>query len=88
MNAFSVIQGSEIRGTIPLGQLKRIIQVVYLEKHPEKAPFILNEKNELDYIRRGKGQPIPVRLRMDENVDLEKLLKLQLMKNISFWSFQ
>ncbi|MGC1375073.1 MAG: hypothetical protein WA821_02555 [Anaerolineales bacterium] len=48
MNAFSVAAGSEILGTIPLGQLKRIAQVVYLEKHPEKAPFHLNGKTELD----------------------------------------
>jgi hypothetical protein len=82
----SAINVSEIRGTIPLGQLRRIAQVAYLEKHPEKAPFNLDGKNELDYIRRGKGQPIPVRMRIDENVDLEKVLKLQFMKNISFWS--
>jgi hypothetical protein len=86
MNAFSDVVGSEIHGTIPLGQLKRIVQVVYLEKHPEKAPFSLNGKDELDYIRRGKGQPIPVRLRIDENVGLEKVLKLKFMKNVSVWS--
>jgi hypothetical protein len=86
MNVSSAIDGLVILGAIPLGQLKRIIQVAYLEKHPEKAPFSLNGKDELDYIRRGKGQPISVRLRIDENVDLEKVLKLQFMKNISFWN--
>jgi len=88
MNAFSTVAGSEILGTIPLGQLKRIVQVVYLEKHPEKAPFHFNGKDELDYIRRGKGQPVPVRLRIDENFDLEKALKLLFLKNISLLASQ
>lgn len=71
----------ELLGTIRLGRLKRIYQVLYFCRHPGEAPFTLNGENEFHYISKGRGQYIPVRFTTDE-WDLEKFLKLKFMEKV------
>lgn len=73
---------TELRGTVRLGRLKRIQQVLYYYRHPDEAPFELDGKNEFVYIRKGRGQSIPVCF--DAGYwDLEKYFKLAFLEKIT-----
>lgn len=73
---------TELHGTVRLGRLKRIQQVVYYYRYPDDAPFELNGTNEFDYIRKGRGQNIPVRFDVGY-WDLEKYFKLAFLEKIT-----
>ena len=59
--------GHSVNETITMGRLNRIQEVLNRGEFTDK----LNWKTELEYIKKGKGQPIPVNIKCDMFIENE-----------------
>jgi hypothetical protein len=76
MKTIAVSDTFELIGAIRAGRLKRIYQAAIYEKHPDLAPFALEDGSLFDYIRKGRGNFIPVRVKYHLRMDFKKALVL------------
>lgn len=77
------VAGYEIRGAIREGRLQRISQVLNSLEHPAKGKARVrpNWEDELDFIMKGNGQPIPVSIVCDvyaENKETDEKYSFEL----------